>query len=111
MEDSVKCASLTFSKKITTDALNKTLQALIADKIEKKQSTIASSYNSISNQIKKNNEPTNIKAVRKMPITPSSVTVQARKKVSTKKDLHAPATHNNSNQACIVINRKTPSTK
>ena len=58
---------------------------MTGEKTEKKQSTIASSYNSISNQIKKNNEPTNIKAVRKMPITPSSVTVQARKKVSTKK--------------------------
>lgn len=85
MEESVKCTALTFSKKASTDALNKTFQAMTGEKTEKKQSTIASSYNSISNQIKKNNEPTNIKAVRKMPITPSSVTVQARKKVSTKK--------------------------
>jgi len=83
---------------------------MVADKTEKKQSTL-SSYNSISNQIKKNNEPTNIKAVRKMPITPSSVTVTARKKISTKKELHTSTNQSTNQQACIVINRKTPSSK
>ena len=108
MEDPVKCSPLTFSKKTTAETLNKQFQALTT---EKKQSTI-SSYNSISNQIKKNNDPTNIKAVRKMPMNPSSVTVTARKKVSTKKELHTSGNQsNNSQQACIVINRKTPSTK
>ncbi len=53
-----------------------------------------------------------VKAVRKMPITSPAPSVlssqnQNKKKVSTKKDLSTP-THN---QACIVLNKVTPSSK
>ena len=78
---------LNFSKKVSVDALNKTFQALLGEKSKKKVSAL-SNYNSISNQAKKNDQSTAIKAVRKMPISPQSTPVpsvvssQARKKVS-----------------------------
>lgn len=86
---------------------------MIIDKTEKKQSGISvSNYNSITNQIKKSEPTTAIKAVRKMPIspqsTPSSLTNQNKKKVSSKKDIH---TSSNQNQPCIMLNKITPSPK
>lgn len=111
-EDAVKVSPLTFSKKVSVDALAKIFQTLIIEKAEKKQSGISvSNYNSITNQIKKAEPSTAIKAVRKMPISPQSTPSslnQNKKKVSSKKDIHTPA---NQHQACIVINKVTPSPK
>ena len=94
------------------DALNKTFQVLVGDNTEKISSGL-SNYNSITAQVKKSEPATAIKAVRKMPISPQSTPIpsitssQNRKKVSSKKDIHASVTPQN--QASIVISKITPS--
>lgn len=84
-EEPVKHSTLGFSKKATVDALSKTFQAMVVEKVEKKGPGIAgSSYSSISNQIKKANDSSvGLKAaVRKVPITPP---INNKKKMSIKK--------------------------
>jgi hypothetical protein len=102
-EESVKHAQLVFAKKASAEALGKTFQAMVVEKLEKKGSS--TNYSSICNQLKKTSDHNNVKpVVRKVPITPTS-SAQTRKKVSTKKDLHTPSSQPSS------ITRVAPSPK
>ena len=79
---------------------------MLNEKIDKKTSVVPSnSYSSIQKKTQENANQN--KNGRKVPITPTSVTNQNRKKVSTKKDVQTPSSQNQGNLS--VSNRVPPS--
>lgn len=110
--------TLTYSKKLIAQTINKNIQSTVSEKIEKSDKKVSvpfiSSYSSIANSIKKNNEPaiSTIKAIKK--VTPNSTqnnfntnNSNNKKKYGMKKEITSTIVSQTSNTSPSILTNKT----